>query len=148
LVAENCDGILKGSFAMAPSRVPSNPVDHVGSLKRPADLVAAWRGWESGEIDSGNLREVQDRAIRDVIRMQEDLDLPIVTDGEFRRAAWSRGFLNAVEGFDFASSKLVFRSDDGFTTASPAPFAATKVRRASTIVVDDFKFISGVASRN
>jgi 5-methyltetrahydropteroyltriglutamate--homocysteine methyltransferase len=132
---------------MAPSRVPSNPVDHVGSLKRPADLVAAWRGWESGEIDSGKLREVQDRAIRDVIRMQEDLELPIVTDGEFRRAGWSRGFLNAVEGFDFASSKLVFRSDDGFTTASPAPVATTKVRRARAIVVEDFKFISAVASR-
>jgi 5-methyltetrahydropteroyltriglutamate--homocysteine methyltransferase len=132
---------------MAPSRVPSNPVDHVGSLKRPAELVAAWRGWESGEIDSGKLREVQDRAIRDVIRMQEDLELPIVTDGEFRRAGWSRGFLNAVEGFDFASSKLVFRSDDGFTTASPAPVATTKVRRARAIVVEDFKFISAVASR-
>ena len=132
---------------MAPSRVPSNPVDHVGSLKRPAELVAAWRGWESGEIDSGKLREVQDRAIRDVIRMQEDLELPIVTDGEFRRAGWSRGFLNAVEGFDFASSKLVFRYDDGFTTASPAPVATTKVRRARAIVVEDFKFISAVASR-
>jgi 5-methyltetrahydropteroyltriglutamate--homocysteine methyltransferase len=132
---------------MAPSRVPSNPVDQVGSLKRPAELVAAWRGWESGEIDSGKLREVQDRAIRDVIRMQEDLELPIVTDGEFRRAGWSRGFLNAVEGFDFASSKLVFRSDDGFTTASPAPVATTKVRRARAIVVEDFKFISAVASR-
>ena len=132
---------------MAPSRVPSNPVDQVGSLKRPAELVAAWCGWESGEIDSGKLREVQDRAIRDVIRMQEDLELPIVTDGEFRRAGWSRGFLNAVEGFDFASSKLVFRSDDGFTTASPAPVATTKVRRARAIVVEDFKFISAVASR-
>ena len=132
---------------MAPSRVPSNPVDQVGSLKRPAELVAAWRGWESGEIDSGKLREVQDRAIRDVIRMQEDLELPIVTDGEFRRAGWSRGFLNAVEGFDFASSKLVFRSDDGFTTASPARVATTKVRRARAIVVEDFKFISAVASR-
>jgi 5-methyltetrahydropteroyltriglutamate--homocysteine methyltransferase len=132
---------------MAPSRVPSNPVDQVGSLKRPAELVAAWRGWESGEIDSEKLREVQDRAIRDVIRMQEDLELPIVTDGEFRRAGWSRGFLNAVEGFDFASSKLVFRSDDGFTTASPAPVATTKVRRARAIVVEDFKFISAVASR-
>jgi 5-methyltetrahydropteroyltriglutamate--homocysteine methyltransferase len=132
---------------MAPSRVPSNPVDHVGSLKRPAELVAAWRGWESGEIDYGKLREVQDRAIRDVIGMQENLNLPIATDGEFRRAGWSRGFLNAVEGFDFVSSKLVFRSDDGFTTASPAPVATTKVRRARAIVVEDFKFISAVASR-
>jgi 5-methyltetrahydropteroyltriglutamate--homocysteine methyltransferase len=132
---------------MAPSRVPENSVDHVGSLKRPPDLVTAWRAWEAGEIDSEKLREAQDRAIRDAIKMQEDLDLPIVTDGEFRRAGWSRGFLNAVEGFNFASSKLVFRSDDGFTTASPAPVATEKVRRVRPIVTEDFRFISTVASR-
>jgi 5-methyltetrahydropteroyltriglutamate--homocysteine methyltransferase len=132
---------------MALSRVPLNSVDHVGSLKRPSELVAAWRAWEAGNIGSEKLHEVQDRAIHEAIKMQEDLDLPIVTDGEFRRAGWSRGFLNAVEGYNFASSKLVFRSDDGLTTASPAPIAVKKVRRARPIVTEDFKFSSTVASR-
>jgi 5-methyltetrahydropteroyltriglutamate--homocysteine methyltransferase len=132
---------------MAPSRVPSNSVDHVGSLKRPAELVAAWRAWEACKLALEKLREAQDRAIRDAIKMQEDLGLPIVTDGEFRRGGWSRGFLSAVEGFDFRPSKLVFRNDDGFTTASPAPVATKKVRRVRPIVAEDFKFIKSVASR-
>jgi 5-methyltetrahydropteroyltriglutamate--homocysteine methyltransferase len=132
---------------VAPSRVPSNSVDHVGSLKRPPELIAAWREWEAGKLSAEKLREVQDRAIRDAIAMQEVLGLPIVTDGEFRRGGWSRGFLNAVEGFDFRASKLVFRNDEGFSTPSPAPLATKRVRRTRPIVTEDFKFIKSVATK-
>ena len=130
---------------MASSRVPSNSVDHVGSLKRPPELVAAWREWEAGKLPPEKLREVQDKAIREAVAMQERMGLPIVTDGEFRRGGWSRGFLNAVEGFDFRASKLVFRNDEGVTTPSPAPMATKKVRRARPIVTEDFKFLQSVA---
>src|ERR1700692_4099897 len=138
---------VRETFVVTPSRVPSNSVDHVGSLKRPPELVAAWREWEAGKLAAERLREVQDRAIRYAIKMQEDLDLPIVTDGELRRGGWSRGFLNAVEGFDFRASKLVFRNDDGFSTVSPAPVATKKVRRARPIVTEDFTFIKSTATR-
>ena len=102
---------------MATSRVPTNAVDHVGSLKRPPELVQAWRAWEDGKLPIEQLRKVQDDTIRDAVAMQEKLGLPIVTDGEFRRGGWSRGFLNAVEGFEFRGSKLVFRNDEGFLDA-------------------------------
>ena len=111
---------------MASSRVPSNSVDHVGSLKRPPELVAAWREWEAGKLPPEKLREVQDESDPRSRRDAGGLGLPIVTDGEFRRGGWSRGFLNAVEGFEFRASKLVFRNDEGFTTPSPAPMATKK----------------------
>lgn len=130
---------------MASSRVPQNAVDHVGSLKRPPELREAWRDWEAGKLPEEKLREVQDHAIRDAVAMQERLGLPIVTDGEFRRGGWSRGFLNAVEGFDFRASKLVFRNDEGVTTPSPAPMATKRVRRTKPIVTDDYKFLKSVA---
>jgi 5-methyltetrahydropteroyltriglutamate--homocysteine methyltransferase len=132
---------------MVSSRVPSNAVDHVGSLKRPAELVSAWRDWEAGKLTHDALREVQDRAIREVIAMQEAIGLPVVTDGEFRRGGWSRGFLSAVEGFDFRASKLTFQNDEGFSTPSPAPVVTKRVRRARPIVTEDFKFIQSVATR-
>src|SRR4029077_36290 len=84
-----CRNLRPEAFVMAPSRVPSNSIDHVGSLKRPPELIAAWRAWEAGKLAPARLREEQDRAIRDAIKMQEDLGLPIVTDGEFRRGGWS-----------------------------------------------------------
>jgi 5-methyltetrahydropteroyltriglutamate--homocysteine methyltransferase len=78
--------------------------------------------------------------------MQEGLGLPVVTDGEFRRGGWSRGFLSAVQGFDFRASQLTFRNDQGFSTASPAPVATKPIRRKQPIVTDDFKFIQSVAN--
>ena len=77
--------------------------------------------------------------------MQERLGLPIVSDGEFRRGGWSRGFLNAVEGFEFQASKLTFRNDQGVSTASPAPIATKPIRRKQPIVTEDYKFIKSVA---
>jgi 5-methyltetrahydropteroyltriglutamate--homocysteine methyltransferase len=130
---------------MAPSRVPTNAVDHVGSLKRPPELVQAWRAWEEGKLPFEQLQRVQDETIRDAVAMQEKLGLPIVTDGEFRRGGWSRGFLNAVEGFEFRGSKLVFRNDEGFATPSPAPLATKRIRRSKPIVTEDYKFIASVA---
>ena len=132
---------------MASSRVPSNCVDHVGSLKRPAELVQVWRAWEAGTRSFDELREAQDRAIRDVVAMQEEIGLPIVTDGEFRRGGWSRGFLDAVEGFEFRASKLTFRNEQGFSTPAPAPVAAKLIRRKRPIVAEDFKFIKSVARK-
>jgi 5-methyltetrahydropteroyltriglutamate--homocysteine methyltransferase len=130
---------------MTSSRVPTNAVDHVGSLKRPPELVDAWREWEAGKLPPEKLRDVQDKAIGEAVAMQERMGLPIVTDGEFRRGGWSRGFLNAVEGFDFRPSKLTFRNDEGFSTPSPAVLVTKKVRRARPIVTDDFKFLQTVA---
>jgi 5-methyltetrahydropteroyltriglutamate--homocysteine methyltransferase len=126
-------------------RVPENVVDHVGSLKRPPDLMQTWRDWEAGKADFEQLHAIQDHAIRDVVSMQEALGLPVVTDGEFRRGGWSRGFLSAVEGFEFRASKLVFRNEDGFSTPSPAPVAAKRLRRMRPIVVEDFKFLQAAA---
>ncbi len=108
---------------------------------RPLNLRTAARDILAGVT----LREVQDRAIRDAVAMQEALGLPIVTDGEFRRAGWSRGFLSAVEGFDFRPSKLTFRNDDGFVTPSPAVLTTRPVRRTRPIVTDDYKFLKSVA---
>ena len=101
---------------MTVSRVPTNAVDHVGSLKRPPDLMQTWRDWEAGKVGFDVLRQTQDRAIRDAVKMQEKLGLEVVTDGEFRRGGWSRGFLSAVEGFDFRASKLSL----SFNRISPA----------------------------
>jgi 5-methyltetrahydropteroyltriglutamate--homocysteine methyltransferase len=130
---------------MTASRLPQNAVDHVGSLKRPPQLVASWKQWEAGALPFEQLRAVQDAAIREAVAMQERLGLPIVSDGEFRRGGWSRGFLNAVDGFEFRASKLTFRNDEGVSTASPAPVTTRPIRRKQPIVTDDYKFLQSVA---
>ncbi len=59
--------------------------DHVGSFLRPKYLLDAREKHAKGAIDAAALRDVEDRAIEDVIRMQEEVGLQAITDGEFRR---------------------------------------------------------------
>jgi 5-methyltetrahydropteroyltriglutamate--homocysteine methyltransferase len=122
-------------------------VDHVGSLLRPPALREAWFAHEEGKLPAAQLKAAQDAAIRDVVKFQEELGLAFVTDGEFRRGGWSRGFLSAVEGFGFKPSKLVFRNEQGVSTAAPAPVATGKLRQKQPIVADDYAFLAGCTRR-
>ncbi|MGH7003930.1 MAG: 5-methyltetrahydropteroyltriglutamate--homocysteine S-methyltransferase, partial [Alphaproteobacteria bacterium] len=109
-------------------------VDHVGSLLRPPELREAWFAHEAGKLSAEKLVAVQDEAIHEAVKLQERLGLAYVTDGEFRRGGWSRGFLTAVEGFGFRPSKLTFHNDEGVATAAPAPVAVGKLRQKEPIV--------------
>ncbi len=126
---------------------PLAHADHVGSLIRPPALMTAWREAEEGRLDAEELRAVQDEAIREAVAMQESLGLSVVTDGEFRRGGWSRGFLEAVGAFTFAPSKLTFHNDAGVATPAPAPVATGRIERRRPIVVDDYSFLAGVTSQ-
>ena len=121
--------------------------DHVGSMVRPPELTQAWFAQEQGKITAEELRAVQDRAIREAVRLQEDLGLAYITDGEFRRGGWSRGFLAAVDGFTFKPSYLTFRNEQGVSTPAPAPVATKKLRRSRGIVTEDFAFLKQVTAR-
>jgi len=122
-------------------------VDHVGSLLRPEALREVWFAHEEGRLPAERLAAAQDAAIRDVVRFQEELGLAVVTDGEFRRGGWSRGFLTAVAGFGFKPSRLVFHNDAGVATAAPAPVATGKLAKRRPIVADDYAFLAGCATR-
>jgi len=67
---------------------PPFRADHVGSLLRPAPLLQARQEHAQGTISDAQLRETEHGAIRDVVRMQQDVGLRTATDGEFRRASW------------------------------------------------------------
>ena len=49
---------------------PPFRADHVGSLLRPQDLLEARARFAAGEIDAAELRDVEDEAIADVVRLQ------------------------------------------------------------------------------
>ena len=74
--------------------------DHVGSLLRPPELLEARRAHAAGDLDPAAFKAVEDRAILDVIRLQEDAGLPVVTDGELRRESFQSELVAAVDGFE------------------------------------------------
>ena len=78
---------------------PPFRADHVGSLLRPPELLRAREAFAAGEIDADALRGVEDDAIRDVVRLQEEAGMPVVTDGELRRESFQSELVAAVDGF-------------------------------------------------
>jgi 5-methyltetrahydropteroyltriglutamate--homocysteine methyltransferase len=122
-------------------------VDHVGSLVRPQALTDAWFAAEAGTLGKDELARIMDKCIREAVTLQEDIGLEFITDGEFRRGGWSRGFLEAVEGFGFKASHLVFQNEDGVKTAAPAPVATRRMKRKRNIVADDFAFLKGITRK-
>jgi methionine synthase II (cobalamin-independent) len=72
---------------------PPFRADHVGSLLRPAELLAARDDFAAGRIDAAQLRAIEDAAIADAVTMQSDVGLQSATDGEFRRASWHMDFI-------------------------------------------------------
>jgi 5-methyltetrahydropteroyltriglutamate--homocysteine methyltransferase len=73
--------------------------DHVGSLLRPPELLDARRRYAQEELDPPAFKAIEDRAVLDVIRLQEDAGLPVITDGELRRESFQSELVAAVDGF-------------------------------------------------
>ena len=83
---------------MTTASQPPFRADHVGSLLRPKFLLEARAAAAKGQISAVQLREVEDRAIENAIRLQEDVGLKSVTDGEFRRTYFHIDFLEQLGG--------------------------------------------------
>ena len=74
--------------------------DQIGSLLRPAELLDARDDFHAGRISLEQLRRVEDEAILDALKMQQQIGVDVYTDGEMRRDAWQTNFSQAVEGFE------------------------------------------------
>src|SRR6266403_2582310 len=77
---------------------PPYRADHVGSLLRPPELLRARSEYQAGRLSGEELRRIEDAAIRDAVRMQQEIGLEGVTDGEFRRGSWHMDFLYQIGG--------------------------------------------------
>src|SRR6187399_79272 len=107
---------------MAKRTTPPFRADHVGSLLRPPELMTAREDHAVGRIDDDELRGIEDEAIRDVVRKQEDIGLQSATDGEFRRASWHMDFIYQLGGVSKASTEIhvQFRNKKGTIEWHPA----------------------------
>jgi len=127
---------------------PPFRADHVGSLLRPPELLRARSEHEAGGISAEELRRVEDAAIRDVVRMQEEIGLQGVTDGEFRRGSWHMDFLYQIGGVAKTDQKLriQFRNEAGPVEAALGAFRiGGKLTLEKTIFAEDFAYLKTVA---
>jgi 5-methyltetrahydropteroyltriglutamate--homocysteine methyltransferase len=130
----------------------SNPpfrADHVGSLLRPQELLAARDRFFKGEIPAEALREAEDRAIETAIQKQESLGLHSITDGEFRRTFFHTDFLEKLEGVSVSGGiDVKFHSRDGVIEFAPPRLVVSgKLRHKVDIQKADFEFLQSRTGR-
>ncbi len=78
-------------------------------------------------VEGAALRALEDRAILDVLRLQEDVGLPVVTNGEFRRGHWPQLIVQIADGVELI---------DGF----PVPVAP--IRQKASVVDTEFRILA------
>jgi len=133
---------------MAQRTTPPFRADHVGSLLRPPALLKAREDLKQGRINAAELRRVEDAAIRDTVKLQEEIGLQAVTDGEYRRASWHMDFLYQVGGVTKVQDNLAvkFHNEKGDIEFTPAALRVTsRLKLAKPIFAADFSFLKSVA---
>lgn len=124
--------------------------DHVGSLQRPEWLLETREKFKAGEIDAAELRAREDEAIGEVVRMQEEIGLQSITDGEYRRENFHFDFLDKIGGVDFR--RMMPEGSEGKSIdPEMAPFVAFITdpleRPAEGIEVENYKVVAGLTDR-
>jgi methionine synthase II (cobalamin-independent) len=120
---------------------PPFRADHVGSLLRPAVLRHAFRKHAAGEINEAGFIGLQDQCIRDVVALQEQVGLEVVTDGEFRRGSYWGRFVERTKGFAIRPASFKFRDDGGHEVEFTAPYASARIERLQPLALDEFTFL-------
>lgn len=110
----------------------SIPTEPIGSVPRPAELVAAWLDLQAGRLSGDRYREIADRALRDTIRRFEETGSPVITDGEQTKSS-------------FATYPL-----DGATSLAPdgaiVPFKDGHTRQLPRLTAGPFRYTTHAAT--
>ncbi|MDQ6602906.1 MAG: methionine synthase [Chloroflexota bacterium] len=110
--------------------------DNLGSFLRPQYLLDAHARKASPE----ELRELEDRAIMDVLTMQEEAGMPVVTDGEFRRELFFSTVVAVANGYDPYGYERFHRDEEGNELHFGTPTPVAKLTRKASQVDVEYAF--------
>lgn len=121
---------------------PPFRADHIGSLLRPRALRDAFRQHAEGRMNHTAFTAAQDEAIREVVKLQEDCGLQVVTDGEFRRISYWEKFVRLTKGLVVKDAVFKFHDEHGHERDFTAPYVTARVGRAEPITLDEYRFVA------
>jgi 5-methyltetrahydropteroyltriglutamate--homocysteine methyltransferase len=127
--------------------------DVVGSLLRPPELIEAQKELGRGEIEPPAFKRIEDQAVDDAIRLQEEAGLEVVTDGEMRRLSFQSQMTAAVDGFgDWDLDAFLWgewHSDEigDLVVERPAIAVVGKLHRRRFLSAEEFTYARGRTDR-
>ncbi|KAI5121276.1 hypothetical protein M0805_002321 [Coniferiporia weirii] len=140
----------------SPVLSPPYRAEHLGSLKRPAELLQKRDAFEAGSLSRDELTLVEDKAVKAIVNMQRDAGIKAITDGEFRRHMFFDGVFDNMEGMKHikevplhmlmmyvpdvaAFAKLSFHGGDTY-------LCENKLKRTKSFYKDQFLALKAVTS--
>jgi len=127
---------------------PPFRADHVGSLLRPPEVLAARRQCAEGKLSRAELRAIEDKHIAHAVKMQESVGLKAITDGEYRRAFFHLDFLEQLEGVTVSGAIAANSDAQAKVHFTPPKLSVTgKLRHVRNIQVDDFNYLKSQVSQ-
>jgi 5-methyltetrahydropteroyltriglutamate--homocysteine methyltransferase len=136
---------MEKTMAHLPPHLPAH-YDHVGSFLRPKFLLEAREQKAKGSITAEQLRLVEDKAIAEIVKFQEDVGLKSVTDGEFRRTYFHLDFLEQLGGVKVGEVTIGIGADGKEHLMPPAIHVVDKVTHAKQIQLADYNFLKSQVS--
>jgi len=80
--------------------LPRFPVTTVGTWPRPRSLLKAQKKKRKGELDDDAFQRRADEAVKEVLEIQEEVGIDLVTDGEQRRDNFFSFVADKLEGVE------------------------------------------------
>jgi 5-methyltetrahydropteroyltriglutamate--homocysteine methyltransferase len=114
----------------------------VGSMLRPSYLKEARAEFLSGRMPIGQFKQTEDRAVDQVIAMQEGSGVEVVTDGEMRRFLFMGPITETVAGIELVEhgTSMPWASPEGETEwASPAA-VTSKLEKKRSMVCEEYSY--------
>ncbi|KAH9943032.1 UROD/MetE-like protein [Epithele typhae] len=143
---------------MAATRKLNPPfrADHIGSLKRPSKLLAARKDFELGKVTPEELKAIEDEAVTEIVKLQREVGIKSMTDGEFRRHMFFDGVFDNLEGMKYirpvpmemlmdyvpdvaAFKELDFKGGDSYVCAA-------KLKRTKPFFVSQFEALKALTA--
>ena len=117
--------------------------DNLGSFLRPPYLLEA----RAKNLPESELRAIEDRAITEVVRMQEQAGLPVVTDGEYRRKLFFSTVVATAHGFDPEGFERSHRDEHGNVLRFGVPTPVATLRRKASLVDLEYRFTRSLTDK-
>ena len=122
--------------------------DVVGSMLRPPYLIEARGQLEAGRISPAEFKRTEDRAVDEVIAIQEAAGVEVITDGEQRRYAFWSHLTDALEGYDKTGGwGLPFQDEKGEEYILKRPVVVEKLRPKRNMCAEEFIYLRARAKR-
>jgi 5-methyltetrahydropteroyltriglutamate--homocysteine methyltransferase len=114
----------------------------IGSMLRPSYLKDGRAAFEQGALSARDLKRLEDRAVDQVIAMQEGAGVDVVSDGEMRRFLFMGPITETVEGIEFVEhdSAMPWSSPEGDLDWLPPAAVTGKLRKRRSMVTEEYSY--------